>query len=283
MLSFRLLLVSALLLSACEGQLQSDIQTGSEDVVTSPIVGGEVVSEKHIMRQYVVGIRGFKEKDSRLAFSFCTGAFVADNVVITAAHCFGDREMSYQVVYGNNLKDLNAPKSEVERVLIHGGYSDEAEFGEDNDLALVKIVGKKPSFIKTLELLETPLQSSFNFTAIGYGATHGREDGTDSEAGELRIVSKKALPMSSGKAFFRVDQNAGQGVCSGDSGGPAIVEIKGRRYISGVAVAVYFEGTQEEIEKRAQLRNRDYCQEMAYYHSVPHYFDWIVKGVARLI
>jgi secreted trypsin-like serine protease len=173
--------------------------------------------------------------------SACTGSVVAhangSAWILTAAHCVADGEgedpppvspAQVKVTLGDDrARDLaeGAYFGAVE-VVLAPGFS--GLVGSPNDVALVRLAGDLPPVVPLSVLSPTaePPSVGETVTLVGFGRT---------EAGEnsLRRMTEQTIVRVDAK-FIGLDQANGRGICSGDSGGPMLVEREGRLAIAAV-------------------------------------------------
>jgi trypsin len=276
--------------TACSGQDYRTIQTRLTD---GGIVGGELVAKNSTQAKMAVLVRGLHQEvtydqgGSRTEsdFEVCTGAFITDDIVLTAAHCIFENPYKLEIVYTTDLHDLSAPSSEVESVLKYPDYKKENTFTADrmdNDIALIKIKGTRPADYQVAGLTAWPkTENSFQILSIGFGRTTGvepTEKDPDQGVGLLRATTSTAVSFDPGVNYFVIDQSTGHGVCQGDSGGPALVSKDGRYYILGVAKAVFREGA-DYVNAGP---DDDSCKYKSAYMNVPSYLPWINESIRKL-
>lgn len=269
----QLLILSFLFLASCGPQNTSSSGFNS-DTERPSIVGGQTVKNE-IFAKHVVAL--FNQKSGIL----CTATLITPNIVLTAAHCANaDNVSDHFVVFS---KTLQVPRGPVFRQAtarkIHD-YNPKA-FYNRKDLALVRFHGTVPAGFEPMSL---PSPKDFqsigkSFYAAGYGSVTARKDVGNRQNGILRYAQLNILEkkLSPDLPQFTVKQVGGKGICHGDSGGPAFVNINGRRILVGVASAVY------TFDKNPERRTSfDLCRHFSIYISTYYYLNWIRKASAAL-
>ncbi|WP_222853997.1 S8 family serine peptidase [Fodinicola acaciae] len=168
----------------------------------------------------------------------CTASVVAKRKILTAAHCMIDVGGDKSYWYGSN--DLNVVGSESFRTKVtdykvHPKYTGPGSWKTGYDVAVVTVADDLPvppeKWAKFATSADSALtQPGKQGITIGYG----KSTGTGTAAG---VLKKATLPINdaSGCQVFDVQVNpdfmvcAGyddghDGICSGDSGGPLIVD-----------------------------------------------------------
>jgi secreted trypsin-like serine protease len=176
----------------------------------------------------------------------CGGALIADNWIVTAAHCVLDaRFMMNQsrVRLGTNDVSVNDGQSfAIDRALVHGGYDPKTRL---KDIALLHVVGN-PNFgsDRTALIATVPLHGTLEigprlepwqrFSVTGWGVT---STGPKSHASALlkklylQRVPNDLCRQALRGGITKIDDSvicatAQEGdTCQGDSGGPLIADV----------------------------------------------------------
>jgi hypothetical protein len=233
------------------------------------IFGGQELTESDALSKYVVGLY---DEDNH---SRCTGSVIASDIILTAAHCVDPQSHKLDIVFSPHIfegSELNNSKiTSATRFMRHPKFDTGHEDGVITyDLALIYFSGGLPAGYKVL-----PLDSDFNrwtqdaarsevdFLALGYGISNRF---FESGGGILRQAKVPFESMHSASEF-RIHQ-IDSGVCSGDSGGPALIENSGQWIQVGVASRVINAVTM--------------CRGSAVYTRTDVYKTWIEQTAGQL-
>ncbi len=207
---------------------------------TPRIVGGEDASR--LAYPWMVALLDASESDVFQAQN-CGGTLIRSDVVLTAAHCIEDVDIStLDVVIGAyNLLDVRpSERIDVVDVIIHPAYN---TYTIDNDIALLKLA--EPSSRTPVALVDLATMGTVNvdtpLTTIGWGAL----DGSDYPRYPV-ILQQVDLPYVSSTycqtLVHGVTDNmlcagvlsGGKDACGGDSGGPLIYRYGDDIYQVGI-------------------------------------------------
>jgi secreted trypsin-like serine protease len=177
--------------------------TSSTLAINGGVTGPPDVAAQAVM---IVSTRG----------SYCTGTVIAQDIVLTAAHCVQSRADYAISTSGESV-------IQVVRIVLHPEY-DPNQFETRKpspDMAILKLSEPLPSRYRIAKLShETALPKPKTiFVLAGFGFSR---DGDERSLGTLRSVALPAVGTTGG-IMVRVSPGNGAiaGACTGDSGGPA--------------------------------------------------------------
>ncbi|WP_210415539.1 trypsin-like serine protease [Bdellovibrio sp. NC01] len=263
------------------------------------IINGQEVKEGASIAASIVSLYDTKEQ------YICTGTLIAPNIVLTAAHCMPSKASNMKVVFANNVDDmmsnreqdvLQAHVLQVTSFKANDKYNpndEETEFNR-NDIALVRFKGALPEGYKPATFLggTNLLKRGMMVTVAGYGVDDVQATQIDPrkyknldqaiEDGEVfcddnnrncmkvemsgdGLLRQGQAPISSlQETEVRLDERK-SGTCSGDSGGPAFIQINGQYLLWGVT-------------SRGSLL----CNSTGVYTNALEFKDWINQTIPTL-
>jgi secreted trypsin-like serine protease len=186
----------------------------------------ELVNGYDDYRHPAVVMLASKQKDGSYS-GFCTGTLVRPNKVLTAAHCVvgGASAQDTAVMFGRDrLEPLGLVQAQS--IVAHPGYKAGGDF--PNDAAVITLVGNIAN-VKPMPMLRVPVPARPALvTHIGFGNSFAntRDDATG--FGTKRFTMKPLVALDPTKLI------TGQGLCYGDSGGPAIMRVNGVETVVGI-------------------------------------------------
>jgi len=192
------------------------------------MVGGAGVADPSIGRQTVliVGSNG----------SFCSGAVLAPQLLLTAVHCV-PAGVTYKLVqFGSGeprLKDIvtvaRHPEFTARGMTTYRGTA---------DVALMKLAEPLPADFRpaTLGGADFIVKVGDGFTVVGYGVTKFGDPRSGGIARSAALVATGRPDSMDVRLTDPATHNAraGLGACTGDSGGPVFADDGGHQAIVGV-------------------------------------------------
>ncbi|MEN0060350.1 MAG: serine protease [Bdellovibrio sp.] len=216
----------ALSLGACSPSQQESLTA----IPDAAVVGGKEISLSSPLAQSTVGIY-----ESKLGY-ICSGTLIAPNLVLTAAHCVDPRAKNLGIYFASEMK--KASPEQIRRVtgfVVHPGYNENVQSNDTADIAMLRFEGEVPAGYQAVPMLfDAKYVTNKTRTYVaGYGLnwTFLAKRGS----GTLRAASLEVDEAYFTKTEAMLGQSVFKGICSGDSGGPAYVQINGQLYIWGVA------------------------------------------------
>lgn len=192
----------------------------------------------------------------------CSGTLVGPRIVLTAAHCMTARTPE-AVFFGPSLA-IGGEQIAVADVRIHPDF-DATAF--DHDLALVLLT--RAASVTPWPIVTSPLDDSWigrSVRIVGFGTS----DRTAATAGRKREGT--ATVESIGALEFRIAPAPAR-TCTGDSGGPAFVDVGGVEHLVGVTSSGDPGCLMDAVEARVDLDAAGFIQA---------YADETAAGAARL-
>lgn len=226
----------------------------------------------------------------------CGGTLIADDIVLSAAHC-ADFFEGVSVGRHDLSKDDEAyEKFNIEKFVIHPRYqtSNSLVSSMDNDFMLIKLYGWSSEVDKPIELNtkpDIPIVDE-NCDVVGWGVTDTVTDETSDILKEVSVnvmtnaeCSKKKGKMDGFSQLFSLEgkitgnmlcaADDGEDACQGDSGGPLIRRVGKKKVQVGVVswgldcAHPVFPGVYSRVSNQFKWINKVVCE---WAESPPEYF-----------
>lgn len=192
------------------------------------------------------------------------------NVVVHPNYVGDDEESSEAKVSETLAAAAAAPLAPVAPAAAAKEQAPEEEekFVNYNDFALIKLAAPAPEGFVPAKILtdEALLSEGAEVIVAGFGINDDIKKTSDG-----KLKKAKTLVLGSYGNELLTDQSRGESICSGDSGGPAFLEVKGQLYVWGVASRV------------GNPRNEAaYCSGGAIHGKISSETEFLQKGMAFL-
>jgi secreted trypsin-like serine protease len=202
--------------------------------------------------------------------SVCTGAALARDLILTAAHCVAPGA-TYSV-----LPARNAPALAIKSIQVHPRYDPQsyALNRATADVALIKLaVALSESFVPvSLENSGPAIAVGDRFTIAGFGVTSAGSGNGIGLARAASLVTTGQPGTLQIRLFDPVTKGdrPGLGACTGDSGGPVLRDVDGRVVVIGVVS--WSTGPKLSVG----------CGGLTGVTPLVRYRDWIVQAAGKL-
>lgn len=309
-----LVFILSLSLFACQGTKDQGafLESGGDGIISGTPVKSEDSAKDSVV--LVLGPDTGRMNRTTSDFTTCTGVLVAENVVLTAAHCVTPLKSQVPLFLHKVLPDLGViafasePSSQrrITRFLIHeqyrgqiwqqvpGGYRPQV----DADLALVYFEGARPSSTRLATLNKNNPDLFFHADVpvdlYGYGYQRFDASEVHARAQEVRqgrdafiknqpllMTAKKTQQTTVTDGLF-LDQRGSSGICYGDSGGPAFVAGSQGPVLVGIhshRTGLFLDA--EGKQPAEEIAND--CQYESFVTRVDAYRPWIERHTSLLM
>ncbi|KAJ2702353.1 hypothetical protein FB645_004315 [Coemansia sp. IMI 203386] len=241
------------------------------------IVGGSTVSEGKY--EFAVHLTIKTQTTEYL----CGGSLLANNLVVTAAHCMVDADTNqvYEpsqvaICYGSvNVNKMSC--TSARNITVNNLYNPETYV---NDIALIQISQLKDDSISTVPIYLGKLPEDTELVTMGWGKTSDSSTvlpstlmSTTIKVGDKKTCGKADSTYKSADGPEICSVNAltpGKDSCSGDSGSPTVITVNGTDYLAGLTST----GVDLVHPELATCATKD---GVAFYTHLAYYRDFIAK------
>jgi secreted trypsin-like serine protease len=226
--------------------------TAREPGTTAKIVGGIMAPSGKFPFQTALIFSGTPAGSEQLG-QFCGGSLIAQDWVLTAAHCVPNTDPGEVDVYvGSNVlpsggggpTPAGAARIHVDGIIVHEAYDSATS---DNDIALLHLIGPAPAELTTAVMADAELDKQYvvalgDAVVIGWGAT---AEGASTTPQLMRVwvdIQDRALCQTNYQEVIpsiQITDNmlcaglpeGGQDSCQGDSGGFLGAPLGNNKYV----------------------------------------------------
>jgi hypothetical protein len=233
------------------------------------MVGGAAPADDGIGRSLVM-IIGARPDIAGSRANVCSGAALARDLVLTAAHCVAPAA-TYNVFAARN-----APALAIKTIQVHPRFDAQsfALHRATADVALIKLAAALPErFVPVpLDHAAPPVAVGDRFVIAGFGVT---AVGSDNGVGLARAAALVATGQPGTLQIRLFDpttkgERPGLGACTGDSGGPVLRDVDGRLMVIGV------------VSWSTGPKLSEGCGGLTGVTPLVRYRDWIVQAAGKL-
>ncbi len=190
----------------------------------APIIGGQLAPEE----ESVVGVVSLIESGGGgFGIGSCTGAIIADNVVLTAKHCVqdpgatGPRNPSNVFVLLGPTLSQSSPRLNVKSIVTTpGAYAEQIDSSfPGKDVAVITLDSSSGLKAFPMKLTSPVDEKGKGALAIGYGQARGKSPSAPTTQASAKYKVKTKV-SDVDPDTLQVDDTT----CQGDSGGPLVNE-----------------------------------------------------------
>lgn len=221
-------LLSTVLLASMGCSPQEPVDTGSTE---QSILGGNPVFSGQFPTVVAVVVGGG---------GLCTGTLVAPDIVITAAHCvsptvsgLGSQEAvtaNTQVVFdGTDIFKGGGTVVGARETIAHPAFTRPGQ----PDIGIIRLDQKMDREFTPINLDPSAAPVGISVTIVGYGINDSGQSGTGFFLEGNTSVGCAQYGVDD-KLFLCFNQEAGNGKCNGDSGGPSFGAVGGTNALVGI-------------------------------------------------
>ena len=188
------------------------------------------------------------------------GTLIKKDWILTAAHGLNSVQANQHIKLFDSVFSIQA-------IWIHPEFE-----GFENDIALIHL-DRPVSTIQPISLATEKNEMGKQITLLGRGWSGTGLTGPIHDDKKLRIATNKVDSVSNHWIKFRFDEpdhpntTELEGISGpGDSGGPALIEINGKKYLAGIS--------SNQLNEQIGIREGHYGV-IEYYTRVSSYLEWI--------
>ena len=236
-------------------------EANQSDDVTDFIIGGKSVHASDPIEESIVGLLDVRQG------ALCTASIIAEDILITAAHCAEGNATDLRIKFGLVVTEKNLRT--VDWIKVSPLWQNNKNAQQNTgDVALIKFSGGLPAGFHPAQLLPAsrPLKNKETAVLAGYGLSDGK---SSAGAGRLRVVEIPISNVRYSKSEVLLDQTDGKGACHGDSGGPAFIKINNELQLWGVT-------------SRGSGTGGNDCSGYSIYTRIVPYGQWINSALASM-